>query len=163
MKQLLQQYAAYNLWASKRILERILLLNDDSLNKEVGGSFSSIFKLILHMWDAESMWWQRLKLVEHVARPSDTFNGNIAELAIKLTRQSTEWELWVNGASEVALNHVFAYRTTKREEYKQPVYEVLMHLFNHQSYHRGQLVMKLRLLGEEKIPATDFVVFARKK
>jgi uncharacterized damage-inducible protein DinB len=40
---------------------------------------------------------------------------------------------------------------------------MLLHLFNHNTYHRGQLVTMLRQLGMDKIPATDFIVWSRKK
>jgi uncharacterized damage-inducible protein DinB len=43
------------------------------------------------------------------------------------------------------------------------VYQILLHLANHNTYHRGQLVNMLRQLGVEKIPQTDFVVWSRKK
>ena len=33
-----------------------------------------------------------------------------------------------------------------------PLWRVLMHLLNHQSYHRGQVTMFLRLLGAEPMP-----------
>jgi uncharacterized damage-inducible protein DinB len=40
---------------------------------------------------------------------------------------------------------------------------MLLHLFNHGTYHRGQLVTMLRELGIEKIPPTDFIVWSRRK
>lgn len=115
------------------------------------------------MWDAESIWWQRLKLNEFIERPSDGFNEGFGELSKKLAAQSKQWEEWVNNATETQLNHVFAYQNTKKEQFKQPVYEMLLHIFNHNTYHRGQLVTMLRQLGVEKIPPTDFIVFCRKK
>ena len=70
MKQILQQYAAYNIWASQRIFDCINNLSDDQVNREVTSSFSSISKTIRHMWNAEAIWWQRLKL--DFMRPSKT-------------------------------------------------------------------------------------------
>jgi uncharacterized damage-inducible protein DinB len=43
------------------------------------------------------------------------------------------------------------------------VYHVLHHIFNHSTYHRGQLVTMLRQLGSKDIPATDFIAFVKKK
>jgi uncharacterized damage-inducible protein DinB len=40
---------------------------------------------------------------------------------------------------------------------------MLLHVFNHGTYHRGQLVTMLRQLGIENIPATDFIVWSREK
>ena len=163
MKQLLQQYAAYNLWGNKIITERIAQLPMDSIHKETNSSFSSIYKTIVHLMDVESIWWQRLKLQEHVEWPGKSFDGNFEELSQQLIFLSKQWNDWVLNANEVNLTHVFGYQNSKKEYFKQPVYEMLLHLFNHQTFHRGQVVTMLRQNGVEKIPATDFIVFSRKK
>jgi uncharacterized damage-inducible protein DinB len=36
-------------------------------------------------------------------------------------------------------------------------------VFNHDTYHRGQLVSILRELGEVNIPQTDFIVWTRQR
>ena len=162
MKQVLQQYAAYNLWANKILADRISILDEGKLSEALPGSFKSIFATILHLWNTESVWWQRLRLEEQVMGPAETFSGNLSELLALWHKQSTIWKDWVHNAPEIALNHVFAYRDSKKLEYKQPVYEALIHLFNHQSYHRGQLITQLHQIGEEKLPATDFILFTRK-
>ena len=163
MKQLLQQYSAYNTWANRILLERINQLPEEQVNKEIVSSFPGIYKTVLHMMDAESIWWQRLKLAEHVDFPSQTFKGNFEELSRILLQLSLQWEEWVRKANEANINHVFAYQNSKKELFKQPVYEVLLHLFNHQTFHRGQVVTMCRQLGMEKIPPTDFIVFTRSK
>ena len=38
MKQLLQQYAAYNIWANKRIIEKVLHLQAEIIQKDVPSS-----------------------------------------------------------------------------------------------------------------------------
>ena len=163
MKQLLQQYAAYNVWANKIFTERIAQLPQETIHKETKSSFNSIYKTVVHLMDVESIWWQRLKLQEHVEWPGISFNGNFEELSQQLMLLSKQWNEWVHSTNEVNLTHVFAYQNSKKEHFKQPVYEMLLHLFNHQTFHRGQLVTMLRQNGIEKIPATDFIVFSRSK
>ena len=163
MKELLQQYAAYNIWANKKLFECINILSDEQIKKDIASSFPSIYKTVAHMWVAEDAWWQRLKLVEQMDMAVMHYDGGFAEMLKKSGQRSEEWLSWVNKATEVQLTHVFAYQNSKKEQFKQPVYEMLIHLFNHGTYHRGQLVTILRQLGVEKIPATDFVLFGRKK
>jgi uncharacterized damage-inducible protein DinB len=163
MKQLLQQCAAYTIWANQKIFDCIANLSDDQINRDITSSFSSIHKTVLHMWDAESAWYQRLKLAEKMQMPSADFKGTFSEMVTQLNHQSAVWKEWVDNATEVQLQHVFAYQNSKKEQFKQPVYEMLLHIFNHGTYHRGQLVMMLRQLGVDKIPQTDFSVFCRKK
>lgn len=162
MKQLLQQYASYNIWANKRIIEIANQLSDEQINKEIVSSFPSVYKTVLHLMEVENAWWERLKLFEHPAM-SGWFTGNFDELSKKWLELSQQWHTWIQNANEVNISHVFAYQNSKKEHFKQPVYEMLLHLFNHQSYHRGQLVTMFRQLRLDKIPPTDFIVFSRKK
>ncbi len=162
MKELLQQYAAYNIWATKQLVERITKLSNEEITREIASSFPSLYKTVQHMWLAEEAWWQRLKLAEKLDLQSEIFSGNFSELTVNLAKQSQQWSEWVNAATENQLSHVFAYIRNK-EQIKMSVYQMLQHVFNHASYHRGQLVTILRQLGADKIPATDFSAFCRLK
>lgn len=163
MKELLSQYATYNIWANNEILKVILSLTPEQQQQEIVSSFSSLYKTIFHLWDAESIWWQRLKLQEHITRPSDSKDLSMQDVANGWQQQSKLWNDWVANATDAQIDHVFAYQNTKKEQFKQPVYQMLLHIFNHGTCHRGQLVTMLRQLGVEKIPATDFVHWARCK
>ncbi len=115
------------------------------------------------MWNAESIWWQRMKLQERIIAPIETFKGSMPDLANDFLQQNRQWQEWVNNATDAALDHVFHYQNTKKEQFKQPVYQMILHVFNHDTYHRGQLINMLRQLGVEKLPQTDFIVWSRIK
>ena len=163
MKELLKQYATYHVWASQKLFDTILALPDEKHAAEVPSSFNSLHKTMLHMLDAESIWWQRLKLSERILAPSENFNGNTQELSSTLLSQSRLWEEWVANASDLSLEHVFQFRNRKNEQFKMPVYQMIHHVFNHGTYHRGQLVNMLRQLAVEKIPSTDFSAWVLNK
>jgi uncharacterized damage-inducible protein DinB len=163
MKEILQQMAAYNSWANQKILEVILGLPEEKQKQELPSSFKSLYDTVLHMWNAESAWWQRMKLQERIQAPSEYFKGSFAELCGSLGQQNYLWQDWVEQATEAALEHVFQYQNNKKEQFKQPIFQMLLHVFNHGTYHRGQLVNMLRQLGLEKLPQTDFIVWSRKK
>lgn len=163
MKSLLSSYASYNTWANDLLVAVIRQLSPEQQQQEVPSSFTSLQKTLLHMLDAESIWWQRLKLQEHIKRPSESIAGGMDDIIIALKKQDKQWQEWVAGATEHMLDHEFIYQNTKREQFKQPTWQMLLHLFNHATYHRGQLVNMLRQLGVEKIPSTDYIGFSRKK
>ena len=160
MKQLLQQYAAYNIWANKKITETANQLSEEQINKGIVSSFPSVYKTVLHLMEVENVWWERLQLVENTTL-SGWFTGDFDELSKKLLELSQQWNDWIQNTNDVNISHVFAYQNSKKEQFKQPVYEMLLHLFNHQTFHRGQLVTMFRQLGLDKIPATDFIVWSR--
>jgi uncharacterized damage-inducible protein DinB len=162
MKEMLQQYAAYNIWATKTIIDRINKLPQEKIMQEVASSFPSIYKTVNHMWLAEEAWWLRIKLVENPVLESEKFTGTFEEQYSHLAKQSALWKEWVDNANDNQLNHVFAYVRNK-EQHKMVVHDMLLHVFNHATYHRGQLVTILRQLGEDKIPSTDFTAYCRQR
>lgn len=163
MKKIFVQYAAYNVWANQRIIDCVSNLTDEQINQKINSSFKSIYATVAHLWDVESIWWQRVKLQEQEEWPSHGFKGSVLELCNNLMKQSKHWKEWIDLTTDATLEHEFIYRNTKKQQFKQPVYEALQHLFNHQTYHRGQLITMLRQVGLEKVPNTDLISFLRKK
>ncbi len=163
MKELLKQMAVYNVWAHKKIMDVVLALPEEKQKAEMLSSFSSLQKTMLHLWDAESIWWQRMKLNERLMIPSENYKGTTKDVVKGLLSQSVLWEGWVNNVSDNMLLHVFEFRNKNGEQIKMPIWQMLTHVFNHGTYHRGQLVNMLRQLGVEKIPGTDFSTFVRNK
>lgn len=161
MKQLFQQYAAYNLWANKRIIETANKLSDEQIHKEIVSSFPSVYKTFIHLLEVENVWLERLQDKNDMS--SGWFTGNFEELSNKLLSFSKQWCDWVEQKEESYFYYVFTYRNSLGQQFKQPVYEILLHFFNHQTFHRGQLVTMLRQLGIDKISPTDFIVFTRGK
>jgi uncharacterized damage-inducible protein DinB len=163
MKEIILQLAAYNQWANTLILSTVSNLTEEQQHAEVRSSFPSVYKTFLHLLDAGSIWWQRMRLQEKIERPGDHFTGDMQALSTLLQQQDKLWHEWIAGANEAALQHEFIYYTLSKERFKQPVYQMLLHLFNHNTYHRGQVITMLRQLGIEKLPQTDFIVWSRKK
>jgi uncharacterized damage-inducible protein DinB len=163
MKEILVRLSTFNVWANQVMLNAILQLPEEKQMAATTSSFPSLYKTVLHMWDAQCIWWQRMKLQERINIPSETFVGDMQELSSQLLRQSRQWNDWVIASHDHMLDHVFQYQNSKREQFKQPIFEMLIHLFNHDTYHRGQLVTMMRELGIEKIPQTDYIVWSRRK
>jgi uncharacterized damage-inducible protein DinB len=163
MKDLLREIAVFNSWANKRMTDFIISLPPEKQTAEVPSSFNSLSATMLHMWNAESAWWQRVRMVEHLMLPGDHFSGDVRELAKGLLSQSQKWEEWISSATAAQLEHVCQYQNSKREVVKMPVYQIANHVFNHNTYHRGQLVNICRQLAVDKVPQTDFSVWVRTK
>jgi uncharacterized damage-inducible protein DinB len=161
MKELLQQYAAYNIWAHKILFDRINQLSEEQITAAIVSSFPSIYKTAVHLWQAENVWWQRLQKIENITLLSTTFNGSFSELTEGLLQQSRQWKQWVDNAPDDDLNAEFTF-LRNNEQITIVVKDMLLHIFNHATMHRGQLVTFLRQLGEvDKIPSTDFSTFCR--
>jgi len=57
---------------------------------------------------------------------------------------------------------VVAYKNIKGEPFQSPVWQIVLHIVNHASYHRGQITTMLRQLGHTPVP-TDLIAFYRRE
>lgn len=156
------QLATYNHWANQQILQVAQQLTPEQAHSEIVSSFNSVHKTIHHMMNAEYIWWNRMRLTEVPFLPYEA-DVEMSQMVRNWLAYSLQWKEWTDKASLNALEHEFMYQNTKREQFKQPVYQVMLHLFNHQTYHRGQLVTMFRQLGITNLPATDFIAWCRMK
>jgi len=155
MKELLAHYASYDHWANTRFVERLQHETDQILDRPVSSSFPSLRSTVLHIRDAENVWWGRLT-GEKTQWPAEA-SSEITTLLPYSARLSA----WVQHVGEVELARVAEYRDLRGNAYRQPVWQLLLHCFNHSTQHRGQLITLMRTLGLGDIPANDLVVFQR--
>ncbi len=164
MKDLLLKYAQYNVWANDLLIDVLLGLSEQQLDQEIVSSFPSIRKTVYHTWSAEHIWFQRLSLVEHPTWMEGGFFGTFSEACHNWKAASADLQHFTaNLYDEKALTHEFMYYDLKKNPHKTPVNQTLLHVFNHSTNHRGQLITMLRQAGVKKIPQTDFIAFVRLK
>lgn len=164
MKQIFLDLLRYNVWANARIISLLEHLTEEQSIQSLGGSFPSVRETVFHIWNAESIWWQRLMMQEQIILPTENFNGGMKEAGEAWQMVSKEL---LNFCEKIyddrGLEHEFVYHNLKKEPMKSKVSECLQHVCNHSTFHRGQLVNYLRMLGVTKIPSTDFITFCREK
>ena len=54
MKEILQEYATYNLLANQKITQSVLAMDEALQQQLVSSSYPNIYSTVLHIWDAES-------------------------------------------------------------------------------------------------------------
>jgi len=163
MKTMLGHYTAYNYWANQELAKGLLKLTDEQLDRELGGSISTLRTAVYHLWCHESLWYQRLQLTEKTTDPTTGFSGNFAAACAAWLTQSLQLREWVEKAQPVKLNHTIAYTLKKSEHYKIAVQDVIIEVCNSSAFYRGQLVYMLGLLGVTRIPVIAYSRFKPKK
>lgn len=164
MKELLLQYANYNIWANKLMIDAMLKLEEAQVDREIISSFPSLRKTVYHTWSGEFVWVQRLQQVAQPVWLAGTYTGSFAEACQDWQRVSGALAEQVNSyKDELALQQLVPYHDLKGNPHATRVCDMLNHVFNHSTYHRGQLVTMLRQLGVSEIPNTDLIAFVRMK
>jgi uncharacterized damage-inducible protein DinB len=160
VKELLLRYARYNQWAHKRLLDLINTLSAEQQHAMIPSSFNSLYKTVFHVWGAERIWLARLSQ-ETTALAGDPYNGSMEHLSAALEDLDLQWVDWVILKDDDHLTEKIHYTNMAGQAFEQPYDLLLTQIFNHSTYHNGQLVTMLRALAVEKIPPTDFIFWAR--
>lgn len=160
MKSDLVTMATYNLWANSRLAALAENLENEKLHQPVVSSFPGVFKTLLHIWDAEYIWLQRLKGFSPREWPGSKINTQIFPVNDFL-KNSSEFQDFVSGLPESGFGQICQYKNIKGENFETPFSGIIMHCMNHSNFHRGQLVTLFRQIGINEIPATDMIVYLR--
>lgn len=154
MHSLLSQQAKYNLWANESLIDRINEADSSTMDKKVKSSFDSIRKTLGHIYDAEKIWLNRLGGTSLANWPSQNLELFKPELLLNESQLLIDF---VEKLNEQEFNKICTYENRSGEKFDQKVWEILMHVFNHSTYHRGQIITILREFGEESLPSTDLI------
>lgn len=63
---------------------------------------------------------------------------------------------------KVDLNAAINYTTSKGQLFSNSVSDILFHIINHSTYHRGQIAMEFRQTGVEPL-VTDYIFYKRQE
>lgn len=161
MKDLLLSYARYNQWANKRICDFLLQLDEEKLNDEIVSSFSSILKTCAHVLGAEAIWVMRLHGTSPSAPPAKYEEMQMSEIATLWHSKSQEIIDYIESKSESELIQMLSYKNLAGQSFTNSIRDIMQHVINHGTYHRGQIVTMLRQAGYTKLFPTDYIAFAR--
>lgn len=136
----------YDRWANREVL--------DSLRSVADPPPKSV-RWLAHIIAAEALWLAR---IQRRPQPMPVWpEFRIDELPRVVETVSGEWEKFLENP---ALDSTCEYTNSKGERFTSDVRDILMHVINHSTYHRGQIAADMRTGGLE--PAyTDFVHAAR--
>ena len=162
MKAHFQRMAAYNRWANARLYDAAGKLSPAELAAPRSGFFPSLMKTLNHILVGDTIWLGRLdgKGSPGVTKLDQTLHAEFA--ALNAARSVTDDRIiaFVEGLAPERLWQDLVYRTTTGEPMQTPVGQVLAHVFNHQTHHRGQAHAMLSST-EIAPPPLDLIYFLR--
>ncbi len=164
--------AQYNRWINRKVYQAAGRLDPAAIAEDRGAFFGSILRTLNHIMVGDLIWLRRFA-AEHPARPpvvpggdagwpdADKLNqvlySDFEELRRKRDALDAVIEDWVNGLSEADLDVDLEYRNTQGVPARRSFGLLLVHLFNHQTHHRGQVTTLLTQAGQD-VGATDLLL-----
>lgn len=148
----------YNRWADAKMLDAVAALTPDQFSKDMGTSHGSIRKTLAHILFSEEVWLMRWKGISPKEVPEA---GELPDLpAIRSRWHDYHMDLrnFFSKMSDENMLEVISYDNFQGEERAYPLWQMMHHIVNHSSYHRGQIVTMLRQLGAAVVPL-DFLLF----
>jgi uncharacterized damage-inducible protein DinB len=152
----------FNAWANQRTLDACAALTPEQFARDLGSSFKSVRDTLAHLYGAQWIWLERWhgRIPPALPSPADfpdfetvkrrfaEIDRNLIDYAASLTADD--------------LQRVLDYRTLAGTPNAQPLWQMLQHVANHSTYHRGQVTTLLRQLGAKAV-STDMIVFYRER
>jgi uncharacterized damage-inducible protein DinB len=157
----LQQHLKYNVWANGKIADFIAKADEKLFDTEVKSSFPSIRKTVYHIWDAEFIWLKRLQGESLADWPSKNFAGSRSQALAAWIECSKSLHDFIAAQDEAYLQQPVTYKNMKGDAFTNTAEGIIMHVVNHGTFHRGQLVTLLRELGYTDLSSTDLITFLR--
>ena len=159
LSKLTSNYVDYNAWANTRLVHWLMDQPVDQMYAEVESSFRSLDLTLQHMLRTQRFWTafvmqQDLSGFNWSVRKGDAANV-MAELVSQSDGMRTQFSQFSEAdlSTELSLDMPWAKNRLSR-------YEYIIHVVNHSTFHRGQIVTMARGLGlVHGIPATDYNIY----
>ena len=146
-----QTMARYNAWQNAGLIERLAAMDEADLRADRGAFFGSILATLNHVLWGDRIWMSRFA---GWARPP----GGIAEsvaltptyAAWKAERQRTDGRMlhWADTLRPIELRGEMSWHSgALGRDVSRPRALLVMHMFNHQTHHRGQVHAMLTAAG----------------
>jgi uncharacterized damage-inducible protein DinB len=158
-KQYFIELADYNIWANDIACGWLERVNNEQWNQHIVSSFDNLRETVLHIAASENVWAERMNGLAVAPWLPDTFSGTKADQITLLKMTSRKLKDFVLSLDESRLEEKFFFKRLNGEENLMPFYQILAHVFNHSTYHRGQVVIMLRQVGFTQLSSTDLSVY----
>ncbi len=152
----------FNAWANNRTLDSCAALSSEQLTRDLGSSFKSVRDTLAHIYGAEWVWLERWHGRVPSGLPSAADFPDLETLRRRFSEIDRNLVDYVASLTADDLNRVLSIKTSSGATFAQPLWQMLQHLANHGSYHRGQVATMLRQLGA-KATGTDLIGFYRER
>lgn len=152
----------YHYWARDRLLDALTPLSAEQYNRDLGNSFKSIRDTATHIYAAEWAWYERWQGRSPTALLTSDRFADLDALrdAWRMLEQNVRGFVGGLGAG---VDRVIAYKLLSGQPGASPIWQMVQHVVNHASYHRGQITTMLRQLGAQPPKGMDMIAYYRAK
>jgi uncharacterized damage-inducible protein DinB len=147
----------FNSWAQTRMFDATSQLTPDEFTRDLKNSFPSVRDTLLHAVGAEWVWLTRWHGTSPTSFPYS--DQNLDNEGIRQVWQQIDQEraAFLASLDEPGIDRVVEYTSFAGKHFAFPLWQMLRHVVNHATYHRGQITTMLRQLGHNAV-STDLIL-----
>ena len=158
----LSELYAYNGWANERVRASIRGLDPEVFKRDLGASFGSLQGTVAHLVSAQWNWLKRWKgQSANQPLPAQQF-ASPGEANRRWVEVDRALAGFVDGLDASHLQQPLALTTPQGRRVSNLLWQAMLHVVNHSSYHRGQIAAMLRQVGATP-QATDLMLYFREQ
>ena len=161
--------ATYNQWMNRKVYDAASTLTHAQLTLDRQAFFGSILGTLNHLMLGDTVWLKRfaehpahfaaLAPLNGIATPGDLKQlafANLAELSAHRAWLDQLIIDWASSLHESHLDQRLRYHNMRGVAAEKPFFGLLVHFFNHQTHHRGQVTTLLSQAGVD-VGITDLL------
>ncbi len=153
----------YHYWARDRLLAAIAPLTDEQRTRDMGSSFRSIHDTLVHIFAAEWAWHSRWRGVSPTALSQAGALPDLATMQSRWADLEQQVRAHVDAAGDAGLERVYQFTSLAGVAGQATLGQMVQHVVNHASYHRGQVTTMLRQIGAAPAASLDLFAFFRER
>lgn len=135
--------AQYNAWQNQSVLQWASSMSDEERRRDRGVFWGSVMGTLNHVLWADTVWMHRLTgspKPEAGLKQSGAFTEQWEMLTRERRRMDNAIQTWTAGLQDVDLSGDLSwYSGALGRDMVHPRWRLVLHMFNHQTHHRGQL------------------------
>jgi uncharacterized damage-inducible protein DinB len=159
-KQYYTELAEYNRWANNIVHSWLDKLGDEQWSCAIVSSFPAISTTALHIAAAETIWLDRVNKVTSPRLLMEMIKSSDRKEVCDAWKSATMGlESFIENFDEAKLGEVVSFKRPDGNTYQLKYFQVFSHVFNHSTYHRGQVVTMLRQVGFTGVHSIDMSTY----
>jgi uncharacterized damage-inducible protein DinB len=131
-------------------------VSPEHLRREAGISFGSLFGTMVHMLGSQRRWLARFQGHAPASMPVLADFPDLISWIHAWEETASEIEAFLAALTDEQLAASLTWHDSEGGTLTRPLWQPVLHLVNHTSYHRGQMVSLLRQMGYQP-PSTDLI------
>jgi len=158
--EVLRTHLDYSAWASKRLVDALEPLSSGELWRDFGTADKSVVGTLVHTFAADRIWMARVEgnVPARFTDPAQDMHVHV--LRDEWPKVYDLWKQWAANLTGEGAHQLLTYQNLKGDSFQTPIWQVVLHVVNHGTHHRGQVAGFLRSMGHTP-PVLDLIAYYR--